>query len=82
MVTAKEQEAAIREHHFINEMVRCRDMLKPIVSGEIERGNRVSRYDIDLGTRKTNLKDARSIAKTVIFKIDRAIAEFDRDEEG
>ena len=53
-------------HDFANQMVMIRDMLNPIVSGEIERGHCVGQaaaYGGTPGKRKTMLKDAVKIAK-------------------
>jgi hypothetical protein len=70
---------------FINEVVTCRDMLLPIINGEIERGHCLpgqheARGAI-AGKRKTTLADARKIAKTIEFRINRAVNKFDRQME-
>lgn len=76
-------ERAKINHKFETEMLRCRDMLKPIITGEIERGHCVAGqsvgYGANPGMRKTKLADAVKIAKTIEFIISRAIQEFHDD---
>lgn len=65
---------------FINNIVECRDQLQIIVDGEIEREHCVGGrkcYGAFAGVRKVMLKDARSIAKSAVAKINRAIREFE-----
>lgn len=65
---------------FINTIVECRDDLEPIVIGEIVREYFVgdqSKPHCGPGYRKTMLKDAKAIAKSVMGKINRAIAKLE-----
>lgn len=76
------QEETCRVSELINEMSAIRDRLDPIVKGEIDRGHCIGGrevYGAMPGTRKTFLKDAVSIAKTVQIRIDRAIGEFEKE---
>ena len=70
---------------FINEVVTCRDLLLPIINGEIERGHCVAGEREALGgkpgKRKTTLADARAIAKTIEFRLNRAVNKFDSQME-
>lgn len=75
-------EQAQRDDKFIQAVLTARDMLKPIITGEIERGHCVGGrecYGARPGTRKTKLADAVKIAKTVEFILNKAVNEFDRD---
>jgi hypothetical protein len=86
VATEAEHRQAQREHELISDILRARDLLSPIVTGEIERGHCVAgqhvAYGAEPGNRKTTLSDARKIAKTVTFIINRAIDEYDRGERG
>ena len=69
---------------FINEVVTCRDLLLPIINGEIERGHCVGDREAfggKPGKRKTTLKDAQAIAKTIEFRLNRAVNKFDQQME-
>lgn len=84
---------ARREHDLIQTILNVRDRLKAIDSGEIERSNvrpgekeTLTYYSAHAraytkGNRKTNLRDARSIAHHAIVAIDRALQEWDKYEE-
>lgn len=78
-------EQAKIEHDLIHCLLQCRDMLNPIVKGAIERSNCVAGtrecYGGKRGDRKTMLKDAVKIAKTIQAIIKRTIAEYDRKNE-
>jgi len=78
-------ERAVICGHFSNEVATCRDMLQPIIDGEIERGHcpagQQEAYGGKPGKRKTTLADARKIAKTIVARLNRAINEFDDDME-
>ncbi len=66
---------------FINTIVECRNDLEPIVIGEIIRENYVgdrSRPRCGPGYRKTILKDAKAIVKSVMGKINRAITKLEQ----
>jgi hypothetical protein len=83
VATESEMKQAAREHDFITQVLMARDMLEPIISGEIERGHCVggqAAYGATPGKRKTKLDDAVRIAKTVKFNLDRAVNKFDRGE--
>lgn len=72
-------------HAFETRMLEARDRLEPIVSGEIERahcspGTREC-YGGRPGMRKTMLKDAVSIARTVTAIIDNAVNRFHEDQK-
>lgn len=73
-------EQAIRDNNFVNSVAGARDLLRPIISGEIERGHCVGTsecYGGRRGFRKTKLVDAVKIAKTVEMLLNRAINEFE-----
>ncbi len=75
---------AQRYHTFETYVLQARDMLRPIIDGEIERGHCVGARECYGGTpgkRKTMLKDAVKIAKTVAFILNRAVNEFRESEE-
>ena len=75
-------EQAARDGDFINSIAEARDLLRPIIAGEIERGHCVGRaecYGGRRGLRKTKLVDAVKIAKTVEILLNRAISKFDED---
>jgi hypothetical protein len=87
MATEAEYEQARREHEFMTAILEARDMLEPIVSGKIERGHclpgKHTAYLDEPGKRKTTLADAKKIAKTVQWIINRAIDKYDgRGDEG
>lgn len=66
MATQEEHEKAQRDYVIYSEVLRVRDMLKPIIDGEIERGHCVGRRECYGGTpgmRKTMLADAKRIAR-------------------
>lgn len=66
---------------FSNQMLMVRDMLKPIVDGEIERGHCLAgsreAYGGVPGKRKIKLADAQKIARHAIAAIDMAVIKFD-----
>ena len=73
-------EQAQRDGDFVNEIATIRDMLKPIITGEIERGHCVGcqqAYGGRPGFRKTKLADAVKIAKTMEFRLNQAINKFE-----
>ena len=73
-------ELAARDHVFVTAILEARDMLRPIITGEIERGHCVGGrecYGARPGMRKTKLADAVKIAKTVGIILDRAVNKFD-----
>lgn len=79
-MTYEEVQAA---SYFTNQMVMVRDLLDPIVSGQIKRGHCVGGrecYGATPGMRKTTLKDAVRIAKHCQFIINREVNKFDRME--
>jgi hypothetical protein len=61
---------------FVDEVVRCRELLAPISTGVIQRGRRESQYDPDPGTRRTTFKDAQKLATVVIARLNKAINTF------
>lgn len=67
-------------HDLCNSILEIRDRLKPIVSGEIERGHclagNAAAYGGIPGRRKATLKDAREIAKHAIARIDQICSRF------
>ena len=70
-------------HAFITRVLEARDALQPIACGEVERGHCVGgreAYGANPGKRKTTLKDARRIAKHVIFCLNKAVNKFDRGD--
>lgn len=71
------------DHQFATRVMECRDLLGPIVKGEIERVNCPAGtrecYGGVKGERKTTLKDAVRIAKIVTMLMDRAINEFEEE---
>ena len=87
MATEAECKQASREGDFINEMAHVRDLLDPIVVGQIERGHCVAgkHWPTELGGnpgyRRATITDAKRICKTVQFLINRAIAKFDEEKE-
>ncbi len=69
---------------FVNEVIEARDLLDAIIDGEITRGHCVGGrecYGKRPGERKTTLKDARQIAKTVRVKLNRAMHELDESQQ-
>jgi hypothetical protein len=79
-----EFERAAHDHEFVTQVLTARDMLRPIITGEIERGHCVGDrecYGARPGMRKTKLADAVKIAKTVEIILNRAVNEFDHYEE-
>lgn len=62
-------------HHLVNEILTIRDRLKPIADGEITRG-RCLPGTINPGLRKITLKDAQSIAKHAMARIDQIVNRF------
>lgn len=50
-------------YEFAMALVRIRELLEPIATGRIKRGKRASQYDLEVGTRKTTMKDASAIAR-------------------
>ena len=73
---------AIRDHEFVNAVAGARDLLKPIISGEIERGHCVGSQECcggRPGKRKTKLADTVRIARTITFILNRAINKFDEE---
>jgi hypothetical protein len=66
---------------FLNEVASCRDLLIPILTGEITRCHCVAGEREATGgrpgKRKTTLKDARAIAKSIEFRLNRAMNKFD-----
>ena len=66
---------------FVNEVATCRDFLVPITTGEIERGHCKAGEREALGgkpgMRKTTLADARKIAEIIMFRLNRAMNNFD-----
>ena len=78
-----EFEQAAREGDFITSILEARDTLKPVITGEIERGHCVGErecYGGRRGMRKTKLADAMRIAKTVEVILNRAVNKFDRGD--
>ena len=77
-----EFDRAIRDNQFVQAVLEARDMLRPIISGEITRGHCLAGkpecYGGRPGKRKTKLADAVRIAKTVEVILNRAIDEFDK----
>jgi hypothetical protein len=79
-----EFERAVHDHEFVTAVLQARDMLKPIITGEIERGHCVGGrecYGAQPGMRKTKLADAVKIAKTVEIILNRAVNKFDGYEK-
>jgi hypothetical protein len=78
-----EFELAKVQWEFTNAVLEARDRLEPLISGEIGRGHCSpgSRecYGGKPGKRKTTLKDARAIARTVTAIINRAVNKFEED---
>lgn len=77
------QEEVQAASYFTNQMVMVRDLLDPIVSGQIERGHCVGgreAFGAVPGMRKTTLKDAVKIAKLCQSIINREVNKFDRLE--
>jgi hypothetical protein len=76
-------EQAARDGDLSNSIAEARDMLRPIITGEIERqhcvGNQAC-YGGKPGFRKTKLTDAVKIAKQVEILLNRAINKFLDDE--
>lgn len=70
---------------FVNEVASCRDLLVPIITGEIERGHCLAGEHEATGgkpgKRKTTIVDARKIAKTIEFRLNRAMNKFDTQME-
>lgn len=64
------------------DILACRNCLQPIVDGEMERERSVAgqrEYHAGRrGMKKVSLKDARKIAKHVVWKINRALDEFEK----
>lgn len=84
MATEEEMRQAKNEFEFTNEMAHCRDLLKPIIEGEIERGRSLGTIESipsHPGKRKIKLKDTREIAKTIFFRINRALNAFAANED-
>jgi len=75
-----EYEEASWDGWFSNEVACIRDMLEPILTGEIERGHceagEREAYGGKRGMRKTTLADARKIVHHVTIRINRAINRF------
>lgn len=73
-------EAAQRDFAFEQVVIECRDLLRPIIEGQIERAQCVAGtrecYGGVPGKRKTTMKDAAKIAKVIEFKLNKAINEF------
>ena len=69
--------------NFTNRMLQVRDMLDPIVKGEIERGHCLAgnaiAYGGHPGMRKTTLKDAKQIARHVQALINMSHKDLDED---
>lgn len=65
-----------RNGDFVDTVVRVRDWLVPIATGEIERGRPISTYDAAPGNRKTTIKDAKPIAKRAIDRLNLAVNKF------
>lgn len=80
MTQEEKWEQAIREHELELIALTARYMLKPILTGEIERGHCSpgSRecYGAEPGMRKTTLADARKIVTHVTAYIDRKLNDF------
>ncbi len=79
----KFEKAAI-DHEFVTAVLEARDKLRPIISGEIERGHCVGGrecYGARPGFRKTRLADAVKIARTVEIILNRAVNKFEEDNE-
>ena len=68
-----------REGLFVDEVVRFRDAVRPIADGIVKRGCRVSQYDLEAGTRRATIKDAQSICKIWIDRINKAVNKFTED---
>lgn len=71
-------------YQFVNEVIEARDLLDPIINGEITRDHCVGDrecYGAHPGKRKTMLKDARQIAKTIKAKLNRAMRELDASQQ-
>jgi hypothetical protein len=77
----EEFEQARREYDLEHIALHARDMLEPLVSGEIERGRCVAgqreAYGGKPGKRKTTLADARRIARNVTAYINQHLRLFD-----
>lgn len=61
---------------FIHRVLQARDIISPVVSGQITRGCRVSQYDASPGTRPTKLKDARALCTTAVERLNVAVNEW------
>ena len=85
MATENEFLAAQIEHAFHTRILEARDLLRPIVEGEIERGHcspgTRQGYGGHPGKRKTTLKDAKGLAKQATMLINHAFAELDKDQK-
>ena len=70
---------------FETDVLQCRDLLQPIIDGQIERGHcpagQQEAYGGVPGKRKTTLEDARKIAKTITVILNRAVNKFHDDME-
>jgi hypothetical protein len=62
--------------NFVDEVMRVRDLIRPIADGLIGRSRRVSTYDDKPGMRKTTIKDSRGIATRAIERLNKAINNF------
>jgi hypothetical protein len=73
-------EQAARDGDFTNTVAEARDMLRPILTGQIEREHGVGLerecYGKSPGFRKTKLADAVKIAKTIEIVLNKAINKF------
>lgn len=64
-------------YELMNEALRARDQFRIIASGQIQRANRKSQYEIGPpGMRKLNLKDAQGIAKIWEARLNAAVNKF------
>lgn len=68
-------------HELVTRILSARDMLEPILSGEIKRGHCVAGerecYGGKPGVRKTTLADARKRAGHATALINKAVNDFD-----
>lgn len=73
-----------RDYVFAAAAMQCRDALRPIIDGEIERGHcspgTRECYGGKPGRRKTTLKDAQKIARHIVTVLNRALNEFDKSQ--
>lgn len=82
-------ERAQVNHEFESQVLKCRDLLEPIITGMIERGHCLAGFRVGTGgkpgKRKTTLKDAVAIAKTIEVILNKAVNDFSdayRKDEG